>query len=132
MLTSVFVAEGIMGAVRLVPAWHPRVKMTPEYYVLPPREKRVWCVPLTADEEEKKAMDFAALGEEVRIISDIPQDILQYSAVRIRQQILDGVSDWRDQVPDAIARADEEIGFTTKIRAAYNIRQHTGPHSNGE
>lgn len=121
MINAVFGHEGILNLLRIVPAWHPRVRMDCDCYCLPPRAQRVWIVPLTSDEEEKKAQDFRNQGEAVIVISDIPRNILNYSAVRIRQLILADSSEWRDQIPSPILDIAKEIDFEEKIRSAYHL-----------
>ena len=123
MINRVLAREGLIDVVRIVPAWHPRVRMDCEYHCLPPRAQRVWIVPLTSDEEEKKAQDFRDHDEDVVVLADIPQDILKYSAVRIRQLILSGSDQWQNQVPDAILDIAQQIQFEEKIRAAYELRR---------
>ena len=129
MLMNIFNDKRIWDKIRLVPAWHPRVKVQGENYCFPPKNRRVWIVPLTSDEEEKKARDFSDRREKVEIISQIPEEILKYNAVKIRQLIVCNNEEWRQYIPQALFTIENKIHFTDKIKIPYTFSRLSDRHS---
>ncbi len=108
MLSRVALHLGAEQRISILPSWHPRKSIEPEKYFFPHLRYLRWCVPLASDEEEQKAEDFQALGLHVATIPDIPSNIIAYSAVKIRQRILSGESNWKTYLPESIIDASQK------------------------
>lgn len=122
MLAQVAGSLAAEERVRILPSWHPRVSVEPERFFLPSTKQLLWYVPLASDEEEQKASDFRNRGLHVHVVHHVPADILRFSAVGIRQQLIRGADGAMDGIPEAAIAACDRIGFDLQaaIRHAYD------------
>ena len=120
LLMNMFIAEGYWSKVRIVPCWHPRKKMKGENYFFPPKNRRFWVCPLTADEEEKKIDDFRTIGETVEIIMNVPENILKFSGTNVRQLLISNDNKWQSLIHPKVHKCLLDIDYKRKIVQSYD------------
>lgn len=99
--TAILERHGAIDRVAIVPTWHPRYKVELENTFFPPKTRRLWIVPMQADEELMKVDDFSLLGEKSFSDFGIPQELMGISGSDIRHRARAG-AEWSALVPTAI------------------------------
>lgn len=104
---------GASDRVYFVPTWHPRVSVAREAFFFPAQRKRFWWVPDIDESEGAKVADFIRLGEEVRVVDDVPAKDLSYNSTVLRRRMRAGLA-WHDAVPDAAITGLEHANFSAQ------------------
>ena len=99
--TLIAEASGALSRVVIVPTWHPRKKIVLENTFFPPHARRIWAVPMQAEEEIMKVQDFTQLGERTCCDFLVPQAVLGVSGSDIRHRLESGTS-WIEMLPQSI------------------------------
>lgn len=120
LIMHILIKEGFWKNSRINPSWHPRKRMSGENYFFPPKNKRIWIFPLSADEEERKIADYNKIGENFEIIRNISTKQLSYSGTKIRHMILQNDPNWVNLIYPDLVPILEKINYEEKTKSAYN------------
>lgn len=130
MITESLKDEKINKNVAIVPLWHPRVPPgskggREEETFLPPKKWRVHIVPMLSVAEEIKATDLRKQDEEVKLIEDIPSELLKCNETIIRKLIYLNDPSWEEMVPSAVAKKIKELDGIDRIKRMYGHTRGT-------
>ena len=119
LIKKTLIAEKLWNNVTIIPGWHPREAMKGELFCLPQKNKRIWVVPVSSEEELAKVKDFESNGEIVIKIENIPSEIMEVNATVIRNGIIDNTETWKQQIPENIHSLNDVIDIKSKILAVF-------------